>query len=129
MVYENFVPVTTYQGFKKRLVILKILGKYWSILNEWRIFSIHTFCFNFKSKSLKYNNTCNWTRTENQLVCKRTVLWARSSLTFSQLWSVNSLWNAYVTWQEHIQLITMRLIQMFNSSTSDIHLILGNTCH
>ena len=26
---------------------------------------------------------------------------ARSSLTFRQLWSVDSLWNAYVTWQEH----------------------------
>ena len=29
------------------------------------------------------------------------LLWARSSLTFRQLWSVDSLWNAYVTWQEH----------------------------
>ena len=25
----------------------------------------------------------------------------RSSLTFRQLWSVDSLWSAYVTWQEH----------------------------
>ena len=25
--------------------------------------------------------------------------------------------------------ITMRLIQILNSSTSDMHLILGNTCH
>ena len=26
---------------------------------------------------------------------------ARSSLTFRQIYSVDSLWNAYVTWQEH----------------------------
>ena len=26
---------------------------------------------------------------------------ARSSLTFRQPWSVDSLWNAYVTWQDH----------------------------
>ena len=76
---------------------------------------------------------CNWTRTQNHLVRKRTLnnlakwlsvclrtkwfwvrvqlqslklqisclLRARSSLTFSQLWSVDSLWNAYMTWQEH----------------------------
>ena len=29
------------------------------------------------------------------------LLRARSSFTFTQLWSVDSLWNAYVTWQEH----------------------------
>ena len=29
------------------------------------------------------------------------LLWARSSLTFRQLWSVYSLWKAYVTWKEH----------------------------
>ena len=29
------------------------------------------------------------------------LFWARSSLTFRQLWSVDSLWNAYVTWEEH----------------------------
>ena len=29
------------------------------------------------------------------------LLWARSSLTFRQLQSVDSLWNAYMTWQEH----------------------------
>ena len=28
---------TTYQGFKIRLVVLKILGKYWYILNKWKI--------------------------------------------------------------------------------------------
>ena len=30
------------------------------------------------------------------------LLRGRSSLTFRQLWSVDSIWNAYVTWQEHI---------------------------
>ena len=52
---------------------------------------------------------CNWTRTQNYLVRKRTLshlailslLRARSSLTFRQLKSVDSLWNAYITWQEH----------------------------
>ena len=29
------------------------------------------------------------------------LLRARNSLTFRQIWSVNSLWNTYVTWQEH----------------------------
>ena len=29
------------------------------------------------------------------------LLRARSSLTFRQLWSVDSLWNAYMIWQEH----------------------------
>ena len=29
------------------------------------------------------------------------LLWARSSLTFRRLYSVDSLWNAYVTWQGH----------------------------
>ena len=29
--------LTTYQGFRIRLVIIKILGKYWYILNKWRI--------------------------------------------------------------------------------------------
>ena len=29
------------------------------------------------------------------------LLRARSSLTFRQLWNVDSLWKAYVTWQEH----------------------------
>ena len=35
--------LTTYQGFKICLVILKILCKYWYILNKWRIVSKHTF--------------------------------------------------------------------------------------
>ena len=30
---------------------------------------------------------------------------ARSSLAFRQLYSVDSLWNLYVTWQEHIDII------------------------
>ena len=29
------------------------------------------------------------------------LLRARSSLTFRQLWSVDSLWNTYVIWQKH----------------------------
>ena len=34
---------TTYQGFKTRFVILKILGKFWYILNKRRIVSNHAF--------------------------------------------------------------------------------------
>ena len=42
----------------------------------------------------KKSKDCNWTRTQNHLVRKRTLsrlLRARSSLTFMQLWSVDSL--------------------------------------
>ena len=35
---------------------------------------------------------CNWTRTQNHLVLKRTL---------NHLAKLDSLWNAYVTWQEH----------------------------
>ena len=35
--------LTTYQGFKICLLILKIFCKYWYILNKWRIVSKHTF--------------------------------------------------------------------------------------
>ena len=84
---------------------------------------------------------CNWTRTQNHLVCKRTVnhltkwlsvrlrtkwfwvrvqlqlvnlqisrlLRARSFLTFRQLQSVDSLWNAYLSWQEHTVLWKLTL--------------------
>ena len=76
----------------------------------------------FSRKINKSINDCNWTRTQNHVVRKQTLnhlaklvrvqlqwlnlqilrlLRARSSLTFRQLQSVDSLWNAYVTWQEH----------------------------
>ena len=41
---------------------------------------------------------------ENSLKLKLQIsclLRARSSLTFRQLWSVDSFWNTYMTWQEH----------------------------
>ena len=52
---------------------------------------------------------CNWTRTQNHLVCKGTLshlaklqilrlLWARNSLISRQLYSVDSLWTR--TWNE-----------------------------
>ena len=43
------------------------------------------------------------------------LLWARSSLTFRQLWSVDSLWNAYVTWQEHTDKVAClnQLVSLF----------------
>ena len=40
--------LTTYQGFKIHLVILKILGKFLYILNKRRIVSENTFLLNFK---------------------------------------------------------------------------------
>ena len=49
------------------------------------VFQINN-CFFFETM-----NNCNWTRTQNHLVLKRTL---------NHL-SVDSLWNAYVTWQEH----------------------------
>ena len=98
---------------------------------------------------------CNWTRTHNHLVRKRTlnhlaklIKWlscvvstylygiyiyelsgcgfesgcshfklqisrlfqARNSLTFRQMWSVDSLWSAYVTWKEHtVELLSICL--------------------
>ena len=36
------------------------------------------------------------------------LFWTRSPLTFSQLQCVDSLWNAYVTWQEHIVKCTVQ---------------------
>ena len=82
---------------------------------------------NAKFKCRKWDNYFTWgflsdcdgTRTHNHLVHKRTMwfwVWfllqscelqilrlfrARNSLTFRQLWSVDSLWNTYVTWLEH----------------------------
>ena len=46
------------------------------------------------------------------------LLQARSSLTFRQLWSVDSLWNTYMTWQEHtakctVQISTQNTAQSF----------------
>ena len=46
------------------------------------------------------------------------LLWARSSLTFIQLQNMDSLWNAYVTWQEHtvnctVQISTQNTAQSF----------------
>ena len=78
-----------------------------SDLNKW--YSYKTFC------------DCNWTQTQNHLVLKWTrtkwswvqvqlqslnlqilcLLWAKSSLTFRQLYSVDALWNVFLTWQEH----------------------------
>ena len=44
-----------------------------------------------------------WVRVQLQLLKLpiSRLLWARSFLTFKQLQSVDSLWSAYVTWQEH----------------------------
>ena len=43
--------LTSYQGFKICLVILKIICKYWYVLNKWRIASKHTlFALNWKVK-------------------------------------------------------------------------------
>ena len=47
------------------------------------------------------------------------LLWARISLTFRQLQSMDSLWNAYVTWQEHtvkctVQISTQSTAQSFS---------------
>ena len=74
--------------------------------------------FDFKQRGLSETQTivilsdCNGTRTHNHIVRKRRLnhlakqslklqilclFRARISLTFRQLWSVDSLWNAYVT--------------------------------
>ena len=42
--------LTTYEGFKVRLVILKILGKYWHIWNKWRIVWRYFFALTLKVK-------------------------------------------------------------------------------
>ena len=65
----------------------------WSSLNKWSIVRLWTKWF--------------WVRVQLQSLKLQIshLLRARSSLTFLdilwQLQSVNSLWNAYVTWQEH----------------------------
>ena len=46
----------TYQWFKIGLAIFKILGKYWDILNKWRIVETYFYASALKGKSLKYNN-------------------------------------------------------------------------
>ena len=49
------------------------------------------------------------------------LLRASSSLTFRQLWSVDSLWNAYVTWQEYTtqRTIFSEISQIFQSSCTN----------
>ena len=42
-----------------------------------------------------------WVKLQSFKFQISSLLWARSSLTFRQLQSVDSLWNAYVTWQEN----------------------------
>ena len=37
------------------------------------------------------------------------LLWARSSLRFRQLWSIDSLWKAYMTWQKHTVTCTVQI--------------------
>ena len=44
--------------------------------------------------ALSYLSSCNWSRTQNHLVRKRTLNHFGQTM-------VDSLWNAYVTWQEH----------------------------
>ena len=48
--------LSTYQGFKIRLLILKILGKYWYILNKWRIVWTYFIASTLKVK-VWYNST------------------------------------------------------------------------
>ena len=52
-----------------------------------------------------------WVRVQLQLVNLQIsrLLRARSFLTFRQLQSVDSLWNAYLTWQEHTVLWKLTL--------------------
>ena len=54
-------------------------------------------------RCLKRKTKWFWVRVQLQSLHLQIsgLLRARSSLTFRQLWSVDSLWNAYVTWQEH----------------------------
>ena len=87
----------------------------------------YSMVIQFFSQTRRKWSGCKWTRTQNDLVYKRTLnhlslrtkcfwvrvqlhslklqisrlLRARSSLTFRQLQSMDSLWNEYVTWQEH----------------------------
>ena len=45
--------LTTHQGFKICLEILKILCKYWYILNKWRIVYKHTFLLQIQKQKFK----------------------------------------------------------------------------
>ena len=102
-------------------------------LDFFQHFSVPPFVPSQSSPLLAFSSDCNWTRTQNHLVHKRTLnhlakclsvplrtkwFWvrvqlqslklqilrliqARRSLIFRQLYYVESLCNAYVTWQEH----------------------------
>ena len=59
-----------------------------------------------KLLSVRLQTKWLWVRVQAQLFKLKISrpLWARSSLTFRQLKSVVSIWNAYVTWQERTAL-------------------------
>ena len=68
------------------------------------VFLFFFFWLKVSSSELLQRTKWFWVRVQLQslnLHISR-LLQARSSLTFSQLQSVDSLWNVYMTWQEHI---------------------------
>ena len=69
------------------------------------ILTIHLNHLISLAKWLSVRLRTKWFWVRVQLQSLKLQIWhllrARSSLTFRQLWSVDSLWNACVTWQEH----------------------------
>ena len=71
------------------------------------------------------------TRTYHQMHCtdkysqQSSIIWpvlhilqGRSSLTFRQLWNVDSLWNMYMTWQEHTVKCTVEITYLLYPNKS-----------
>ena len=52
----------------------------------------------FKVNNGNTRTRCEICSLKLQISC---LLWGKSSVTFRQLYGVDSLWNAYLTWQEH----------------------------
>ena len=66
------------------------------------IFAFLCWLFGLVKKRLDKKAMINFKIYDNfKYLKKKRLFRARSSLTFRQLQSVDSLWNAYVTWQEH----------------------------
>ena len=131
---DNFYAVNIFSKRDNRTLVV-IIYDYETVWGNFKIRFLSWVIFNivFSNKKNRVLSDCNWNRTCNHLVHKRTLnhlakllkwlsvrlwtkwlwvwvqlqplklqisrlLWAMNLLIFRQIWSVNSLWNAYVTW-------------------------------
>ena len=87
---------------KKLPNIKEIIKNLWEIMHEI-IIELTATWLEHRWMSVRLRTKWFWVRVQVQSVHFQIsrLLRARSSLTFRQLQSVDSLWNAYLTWQEH----------------------------